>query len=231
MGRHSNEQMSVARPGLTGHAGNITPSYSDVLFSTYQAAISPIPPTSCHNPLVLWSQEWMTRSLQWQAEVMRSGKDTPAERCMLPATSCPIPASQPQNTYLLPLPPSWCSPGWRFTWHSGCLWWSEPGSSCSRGVGSSFPSLLSIYLVNGPGHIQPWCRSCLPSSRCNLGEGDLFWVPQSKGVACKDQQPHKPRHVCPLLESRIHQARILWVRVILKTARNWTFYYFKKKKP
>ena len=78
-----------ARPGLTGHAGKITPSYSDGLFSrSSQATIFPIPPTACHNLLLLWSQERRTRSVQRQAEMRRcgvgparpSGKGTPAFR-------------------------------------------------------------------------------------------------------------------------------------------------------
>jgi len=138
-----------ARPGLTGHVGKITPRYSDGLFSTYRASIFPIPPTTCHNLLLLWSQEWRTCSVQRQAEVTRRGvgparpsrKKMPAKGCMLLTTSWLTSAFQPKKTHLVPLPSFRCSPAWRFTGDSECLCQPEPASSCSQGVRPSFPNL------------------------------------------------------------------------------------------
>ena len=138
-----------ARPGLTGHAGKITTSYSDGLFSrSSQATIFPIPPTACHNLLLLWSQEQRTRSVERQAEMRRcgvgparpSGKARQPLGCVLLTTGWLTSAFQPKKTYLVPLPPSCCSPGRRFAGDSVCLCQPEPGSSCSQGVRSSFPN-------------------------------------------------------------------------------------------
>lgn len=107
-----------ARPGLTGHTGKIIPSYSDGLLSTYQATIFPIPPTTCHNLLLSWSQEQRTHLVQRQAEIMRhvvrlahpSRKGIPAKGCAQLTSSWLTSAFQLKKTYLMPLPPSYCSP-------------------------------------------------------------------------------------------------------------------------
>lgn len=178
-----------ARPGLTGHAGKITPSNSDGLFSTYPATISPIPPTTCHNLLLLWSQERRTRSVQRQAEMTRrgvrpacpSGEDTPAKGYVLLTTSWLTSAFRPKKTYPVLLPPSRCSPGWRSTGDSGCPCQPEPGSSCSQGVRSSFPTEgLSQWSGTHSALVQEMLTvplaSCHPlrRGRCSPGEGSFI---------------------------------------------------------
>lgn len=206
-----------ARPGLTGHTGKIIPSYSDGLFSTYQATIFPIPPTTCHSLLHLWSQERRTRSVQRQAEMMRrrvrpvcpSRKDTPAKGCMLLTTSWLTSAFQPKKTYLVPLPPSWCSPGWRFTGDSGCPCRPEPGSS-SQGFRSSFPTKgLGKWSGTCSALVQEIPTVHLASchlfwrERCSLGEGSFILGASEQGVSLQRSATSlwldKTRHVCPLL--------------------------------
>lgn len=186
-----------ARPGLTGHTGKITPSYSDGLFSTYQATIFPIPPTTCHNLLFLWSQERRTRSVKGRAEMTRrgagpahpSGKDTPAKGCVLLTTGWLTSAFQSPKKHI------WCLCHPLGAAQGGDLLGTQ-GVSADQ---SQDPGVAKV--LGPPFHIEglsKWARTCsalvqeitCSAFSCLLRRRALIWVPRSKGFLCKDQQPH-----------------------------------------
>lgn len=146
-----------------------------------------------------------------------SGKDPPAKGRVLLTTSQLIFAFQPKKPYLVPLPPSWCSPGWRFTGDPGCLCQPEPGSSCSQGVRSSFPtkglgkwSGTRDTFSLGAGDPDSAFHILHPLQR---GEGSFILDASEQGISLQRSATSlwldKTRCVCPLLQSWILHVRIL----------------------
>lgn len=162
-----------------GRPGSITPGHSDVFLSTYLAAISPAPaqPSSFVEP-----------------GVARGRKDTPAEGCVPPATSCPTPAAQPQTP-------------------TCCLWMEgvqvAPDEQSHIQLHPRCWILLSIPVFHSLGKRSSLGAGHVSHLQVQPRRGRFILSAPENGSSFKNQQLHTPRHVCPLLQSRIHQARTL----------------------
>lgn len=166
-----------ASPGRSGHAGRITPSYRDGLLSTWHAPVPPVPPTTCHNLLILRGQEQQTGSVTRPPEVMRGGLRAAQPACELQPLRCapphgPIlhfsPKTAPGVSAALLLKPlmeiyGWCGVSANYGWDPVVPEESRPPFQAQgRGEWSSTRSALVQEITmagsaSSPGvKAQPW---------------------------------------------------------------------------